>query len=72
MEIKQILIFINSDQQDCKEILLSVLYMNTFLILLQKVEYKGNTKMSKQVNKQKHTSSLKLNLNATSNQNPMS
>ena len=72
MEIKQILIFINSDQQDCKVILLSVLYMNTFLILLQKVEYKGNTKMSKQVNKQKHTSSLKLNLNATSNQNPMS
>ena len=34
MEINQILIFINSDQQDCKEILLSVLYMNTFLILL--------------------------------------
>lgn len=72
MEINQILIFINSDQQDCKEILLSVLYMNTFLILLQKVEYKRNTKMSKQVNKQKHTSSLNLNLNATSNQNPMS
>lgn len=62
MEINQILIFINSDQQDCKEFLLSVLYMNTFLILLQKAEHKGNTKMSKQVNKQKHTSSLKAQL----------
>lgn len=62
MEINQILIFINSDQQDCKEFLLSVLYMNTFLILLQKAEYEGNTKLSKQVNKQKHTSSLKAQL----------
>ena len=51
MEINQVLIFINSDQQDCKEFLLSVWYINTFLILLQKVVYKGNTKRSKQVNK---------------------
>lgn len=70
MEINQILIFTNSDQQDCKEFLLTVWYMNTFLILLQKVEYKGNTKMSKQVNKNTLLY-WKLNLNATFNQNPM-
>ena len=70
MEINQVLIFINSDQQDCKEFLLSVWYINTFLILLQKVVYKGNTKMSKQVNKNTRLY-WKLHLNATSNQNPM-